>query len=210
MIFRYFTGVDNAVARELAETHGVGLMLNPGSYRPSRALDYPVHAVDNGCFSGKWDERKWFRYLGRVPRDRCLFAVAPDVPFDWKKSWERSQKYTDTIRNMGFPVAVALQNGVTSKEVPWDDLDVVFIGGDTEWKLSSVALEITHTAHHHGVPVHMGRANSQKRFRRAVEMLTDSADGTFLKYGNPESQAARLRAMLDPIYALPSHQIALA
>jgi hypothetical protein len=56
----------------------------------------------------------------------------------------------------------------------------------------------------------MGRANSAKRFVRAVAMACDSADGTFLKHGPPELMANRLRAMLDEVYRLDGHQLALA
>lgn len=210
MIFRFLTGVDNPHARVLGETHHVGLLLQPRSYKPSKADLYPVHAVDNGCFSNTWDETKWLRYLDRVGRERCLFAVAPDVPFDWQASWARTERYVDRIRDMGFPCAVAVQNGATVDTVPWDACDVVFLGGDTEWKLGTRCLEIAHAAQHRGIPVHMGRANSLKRFRRAVEMLTDTADGTFLKHGPPDVMAGRLRFMLDDIYRFDGHQLALA
>lgn len=208
-MFRYLTGVDNVHARELAGSHGLGLMLNPRSYRPSRADDYPVHAVDNGCFSGAWEEAQWLRYLDRCPRDRCLFAVAPDVPFDWDASWARSQRYIDRIRAMGFPVAVAMQNGVRVDAVPWPELDVVFLGGDTDWKLGTEALYITRAAQERGVHVHMGRANSLRRFRRAASMLVDTADGTMLKY-RPSERAGQLRAMLDAMANPDGHQLALA
>lgn len=214
-MFRYLTGVDSVQAQRLAKSHGVGLMLQPGSYRPSRADDYPAHAVDNGCFTppgtpDRFDEVRWWRYLQRVDRHRCLFAVAPDVPFDWAASWTRSSRYVERIRAAGFAVAVPIQNGATADAVPWDDLDVVFIGGDTAWKLSSAALDIAHEAHHRGLPVHMGRANSQRRFRRATEMLVDTADGTFLKHGPPESMAERLARMLDGLSEFDGYQLAMA
>jgi hypothetical protein len=210
MMFRYLTGVDNAYARELADTHGVGLMLQPRSYKPSRADAYPVHAVDNGCFSNAWVEDQWLRYLDRCPRERCLFAVAPDVPFDWARTLERSTQYVDRIRDMGFKVAIAVQNGATPATVPWDACDVMFIGGDTPWKLGLRALELTWAARDRGIPVHMGRANSARRFVRAVELTVDTADGTFLKHGNPEVMAGRLRVMLDHVYRFDGHQLALA
>lgn len=209
MIFRFYSGVDNAHSRRMALTHGLGLMLQPGSYTPERCAWYPCHAVDNGCFANQWDETRWLAYLERTPRIRCSFVVAPDVPFDWEATWQRSAPYVPVIRNLGFPVAVAVQNGATADTVPWDELDAVFIGGDTAWKLGVRALEISRAAHDRDKPVHMGRANSQRRFRRAIEMMADSADGTFLKYG-PDINAPRLAAMLDPIYRADGHQLACA
>lgn len=208
-MFRFLTGVCNEYARELAVTHGVGMMLNPRSYKPSRADAYPAVGIDNGCFTDKWEEGQWLRYLDRCDR-RAIFAVAPDVPFDWDASWARTEPYVDRIRGMGFPVAVAMQNGVTVDRVPWDALDVVFLGGDTAWKLSTDALYIANAARDRGVHVHMGRANSAKRFVRAVAMACDSADGTFLKHGPKKLMADRLRVMLDEVYRLDGHQLALA
>ncbi len=209
MMFRYLTGVCNVYARDLAVTHDVGLMLQPRSYRPARAEAYPVHAINNGCFSSKWEEGQWLRYLDRCDRS-ALFAVAPDVPFDWAASWAQSEPYIDLIRGMGFRVAVAMQNGATADTVPWDALDVVFLGGDTAWKLGTEALYITNAAHDRGIHVHMGRANSTKRCVRAVAMGCDTADGTFLRHGPPQLMAGRLRAMLDEVYRLDGHQLALA
>lgn len=214
MRFRFLTGVCSGGSRELAVTHGVGLLLQPGSYKPARAQLYPVNAVDNGAFTppgqpDRFNEAKWLRYLDRCDRS-AMFAVAPDVPFDWQRSWARSEGYIDRIRDMGFPVALAMQNGVTVDEVPWDAADVIFLGGDTEWKLSTEALYIANAARDRGVHVHMGRANSAKRFVRAVSMACDSADGTFLKHGPPKLMADRLRAMLDEVYRPDGHQLALA
>lgn len=213
-MFRYYSGVCNRFAEELGRTHGLGVMLQPGSYRPSRAEEYPASAVDNACFHppgtpDRWVESKWLRYLDRCPRT-AIFATAPDVPYDWEASWARTEPYIDRIRGMGFRVAVAMQNGVTVDDVPWDAADVIFLGGDTEWKLSTDALYIANAARDRGIHVHMGRANSAKRFVRAVAMACDSADGTFLKHGPPEFMADRLRAMLDEVYRLDGHQLALA
>jgi len=107
-MFRYLSGVCNEYARDLADTHGLGLMLNPRSYTPTRADTYPALAVDNGCFTDRWEEAQWLRYLDRCDR-RAIFAVAPDVPFDWEASWARTEPYVDRIRGMGFRVGLALR-----------------------------------------------------------------------------------------------------
>lgn len=214
-MFRYLTGSHNEHIHKLAASHGVGLMLQPGSYRPSLSLEYPVHAVDNGCFTppgqpDRFDETKWLRYLDRCERDRCLFATAPDIPYDWPASWARTEPYIDRIRDLGFRAAVAVQNGATADAVPWDACDVIFIGGDTPWKLGTDALYISRAARDRSIPVHMGRANSERRFRRAAAMLVDTADGTKAKHGNPIETAALIRTMLDRIATPDGHQLALA
>src|SRR6187401_43830 len=43
--------------------------------------------ADNGCFSDRWDEDKWWRFLvnNAHAAGSCLFAVAPDVVGDaWR------------------------------------------------------------------------------------------------------------------------------
>lgn len=210
-MFRYLSGaaLNSPHTLELVESHELGAMLNPRAYAPTIAGRYACSAVDNGCFSGAWVEGQWLAYLERCDRS-ALFAVAPDVPFDWETSWSRSARYVDVIRAMGFRVAVAVQNGATAGAIPWAALDVVFLGGDTAWKLGTEALYITRAALDRGVPVHMGRANSARRITRAIAMGCDTADGTFLKYGPPEQMADRLGAMLDHAQRDDGHQMALA
>lgn len=210
-MFRYLSGasLNNPAVVALGESHQLGAMLNPRSYNPAVAARYPVAAVDNGCFTDRWDEAQWIGYLDRCPRS-VLFAVAPDVPFDWEASWARSRRYVDEIRDMGFRVAVAVQNGATADTVPWSAMDAVFLGGDTAWKLGTEALYIAREATHRGVHVHMGRANSARRIVRAISMSCDSADGTYLRYGEPELMAARLAAMIDHAHRADGHQLALA
>ena len=43
-----------------------------------------IWCADNGCFSDKWDQAKWWKFLLDNAHDAetCLFAVAPDVVGD--------------------------------------------------------------------------------------------------------------------------------
>jgi hypothetical protein len=96
--------------------------------------------ADNGCFSKNYvgDER-WFEWLGSLPREGCLFAVAPDVVGDAQGTLARSLPWLPQIRSLGFPAAFVAQDGLEDLVVPWDWFDVLFIGGSTEWKLSTHA-----------------------------------------------------------------------
>jgi hypothetical protein len=95
--------------------------------------------------------------------DRCAFAVAPDVVCDAKGTLERSAPMLPRIRRLGFPAALAAQNGLEHLTVPWDDFDVFFIGGDTAWKLGAHARALVREARHRGKWIHMGRVNSEAR-----------------------------------------------
>ena len=98
---------------------GVGLLLQPYSYAPSRVEPFPFWAADNGCWSKRWEAAKWERWLDRlVCPERCLFLLVPDVPFDHEGTMERWRKYRSSAARTGLPLAFAVQDGAT---VPWDD-----------------------------------------------------------------------------------------
>jgi hypothetical protein len=90
--------------------------------------------ADNGCFSDKWDEAKWWQYLvdnaGGVAT--CLFAVAPDVVGDAWRSHMRSYPWLAKIKALGYRVAYVFQNGADRHPIPWHDFDVAFLGGSPE------------------------------------------------------------------------------
>lgn len=151
--------------------------------------------MDNGCFSDKWDELKWWSFLkaNAYAAADCLFAVAPDVVGDAAATLERSLPWLPKIRALGYPAAFVAQNGQEGLPVPWDQLDALFIGGDTEWKLGPHARALVAEAKARGKWVHMGRVNSEKRFEYARAIGCDSADGTYLTFG-PDVNLPKLLA----------------
>ncbi len=153
--------------------------------------------LDNGCGPGKdgkpgkgWpSEGKFLVWLqkmeqyGRHGEDRVLFAVAPDVVGDAVATLERAVEWLPIIRDLGFPTALAAQDGLEHLDIPWDDFDVLFVGGSTEWKLGPAARRIVLQAKQHGKHVHMGRVNSAKRLEYATAIGCDTADGTKITFG---------------------------
>lgn len=154
-----------------------------------------LFALDNGCGPGKDGQpgtgypgdRAYLELLSRMSargRERCLFAVAPDVLGDAAATIERSARFVYKIRGwFGLPVALVAQDGLEGLDVPWTWFDVLFIGGSTAWKLGPAARSLTAEAKARGKRVHMGRVNSLRRLRYAEAIGCDSADGTFLTYG---------------------------
>ena len=152
--------------------------------------------ADNGCFSDKWDEARWWKFLedNAHRSTTCLFAVAPDVVGDALATTIKARPWLKRIRDLGYPVAYVAQDGIENLRgrtpsggltfpVPWDSFDCLFIGGTTEWKLGPHARDLVAEAKRHGKWVHMGRVNSEKRFRYAATIGCDSADGTYLTFG---------------------------
>jgi hypothetical protein len=153
--------------------------------------------ADNGAFSDKFDESKWWRFLvaNAYAAADCLFAVAPDVVGDAKATFERSLPWLPKIRALGYPVAFVLQDGAIDELVPWGDFDCLFIGGSTEFKLGPDARHYVAEAKARGKWVHMGRVNSERRWRYADAIGCDSVDGTFLTFG-PDVNLPKLLAWM--------------
>jgi hypothetical protein len=153
--------------------------------------------ADNGAYTGTYPgDDPFLTWLGERAHlaDRCAFAVAPDVPFDAAGTLDRSGPMLDRIRSAGYPAGYAAQNGAEAPGmVPWDLFDVLFLAGDTPWKLGAAARALTAEAHAYGKRVHMGRVNSRRRLQYAAATGCDSADGTYLAYGPDRN----LPALLD-------------
>lgn len=152
-------------------------------------------AADNGKFGKGWPGAEaWYDWLGwkAAGREtRCLFAVAPDVPFDAVGTLAESQPWLAKIRALGIPAAFAAQDGCEAGLIPWGEFDVLFLAGTTAWKVGPVAEQLCREARARGLRTHMGRVNSHKRLIRAEEFGCDTADGTYLTYG-PDINLDRL------------------
>ncbi len=135
----------------------------------------------------------------------CLFATAPDVLCDAEATLkvEHSRRMLAWVRHAGFPAALVAQDGLEDLDVPWDDLDALFLGGSTAWKLGPAAAALAAEAKRRRKWVHMGRVNSLKRLRYADAIGCDSADGTYLTYG-PDANLPSLLAWLRQVNDQPA------
>lgn len=178
-----------------------GLMLTPMMGNQPDLRDVPW-AADTGCYAqpDRFRLAEYLTWLSARPKETCLFATAPDVVQDWEATLEKSLPVLPMIRDCGFPAALVVQDGAI--DLPWNQLDCLFVGGSTEWKLSEAAYGLVTEAKSRGKWTHMGRVNSWKRFRAAAVSGYDSADGTFLKHG-PDVLRPRLEAWLDRLNQQP-------
>jgi hypothetical protein len=158
--------------------------------------------ADNGCFSApeKYTDDGYLGWLADRDPTHCLFAVGPDVLADHAATVELSRPLFPRIRALGYPVAFVAQDGWSEGDTPWDEFDVLFIGGTTAFKLGRGGDAIL-AARQRGKPVHMGRVNSYSRLRLAAAAGCASADGTFLKFG-PDINEPRLLRWLDQLAEL--------
>src|SRR5688500_11287746 len=105
-------------------------------------------AADNGCFTTAWDAEAWCAWLAAMipAQSSCLFAVVPDVVGNARATRERWDEYAAIPRRLGYALAYVLQDGEMFASVPWPEVDAVFTGGTTEWKLSEPAYALARHA----------------------------------------------------------------
>lgn len=152
-----------------------------------------VWAADNGRFAAPdtYSDDRYLRWLARQPHETALFATAPDVVADHDATLETSRPMLPRLRAAGYPAAFCAQDGATIDGVPWNEFDVLFIGGSTYWKLSQAAGDLIAESKRRGKWCHVGRVNSYTRLRLAAVLGADSADGTFLRPA-PDQNAVRI------------------
>jgi hypothetical protein len=173
------SGATATVRRHIDNPH-LGLFASPRS-RSSLGLIATTpkrFGVDNDAFT-QFDPPAFRRLLARLSgHPRCLFVAAPDVVADAAATAERFLLWQPLIKAEGLPVALVLQDGQEKLGVPWDQVDALFVGGSTEFKLGSVAAGIAREAKARGLWLHFGRVNSNQRIRYAYETGADSVDGS--------------------------------
>lgn len=213
----YLTGATGSYLESgIAREYGIGLLIQPGNNYHERIGRYPAWAGDNGAFTSKEGgfSPSRFRKMLRRPELQahaatCLFIAAPDVLVvqpdgqvfgDARATLNQFTYWAIEISNLGLPVALVAQNGLEDMldDVPWDLVDVLFLGGGTEWKLGEGARRCVVEAKRRGKRVHMGRVNSYKRMALAQSWGCDTADGTFLAFG-PSKNLPRLLGWLDQL-----------
>lgn len=137
-------------------------------------------AIDNGAFTAF--NGAAFRALLERERehiDKCLFVAIPDVVGDGRRTLEIFFHHRQLVP-AGWPLAFVCQDGSQDHAIPWDSLAAVFIGGTTEWKMSSYASAIVKAAKILGKHVHIGRINMPERWNHFDKLGADTCDGSGL------------------------------
>jgi hypothetical protein len=190
----FLSGVSTKSVRLVAREAGIGLLVQPGTRQlVAHRADYAAWAIDNGCFKAATyiGDDAYIAWLASLPTG-ALFATAPDVVGDADATLLRSRPMLARIRELGLRAAFVAQDGSeVAGLIPWGELDVLFVGGSTEWKLGAGAAIVIAEARLRGVPVHVGRVNSGRRFRHFAGLGVETMDGTFLAFG-PEVNLPRL------------------
>lgn len=139
-------------------------------------------AADNDAFSA-WDEVRYLNMLEALAElSGCIFITAPDVVGDARATTERFWEWQPLLRNLEQPIAYVTQDGLTSLDVPWGEIDCLFLGGSDQWKMGEANRALVIEAKRRGLWVHMGRVNGHRRIRYAKAIGCDSFDGTSMSW----------------------------
>ena len=193
----YLVSPSTPMLRDMIRAGVFGAITTPAtSYR----IDgLPVWAADNACGPSEQGngvnypgDSKWAAWLDRMSphASRCLFAVIPDVVGDAAATLERFGRLSGVAEALGYPVALAAQNGLEHMTVPWDQFGVLFLGGDTQWKLGLAAAALAREAIARGKRVHAGRVNGGGRFAYMCALGCSTADGKCINVA-PDTNVAR-------------------
>jgi hypothetical protein len=168
----------------------VGQLLTPLTGFRLRDPERPW-AIDNGAFANFEPKA----YMSRVNRhkehkDKCLFLTVPDVVSSARRTLEVFERWKERLE--GWPLALACQDGQEHLPIPWDDIQAIFIGGSTNWKLSDHATHCIKAAKALDKWVHVGRVNDPARFEHFEQLGADSIDGTGIaKYSHMREAIAK-------------------
>lgn len=154
----------------------LGVLSSPRRYYVD--LDGWVWAADNDAFS-TWNQDRYRKMLAAIAGiPGCVFVTAPDVVGDAAETLRRFEKWQPELAQHGQPIALVAQDGLRTEQVPWDQIEALFIGGSNTFKMGERAHELVDEAKQRQKWVHMGRVNTHQRLLYAKAIGCDSVDGS--------------------------------
>jgi len=159
-------------------------LIGPGGWR----TPFLPYALDNGAF-GAWASGTPFNedaFCELLARAQCheeasraggsceapLWVAVPDVVADRRATLDSWGAWAPRLRRYGWPLAFVVQDEMVRQDVP-GDADVVFVGGTTKWKWSTVPAWCAWFRR-----VHVGRVNRPRALDYLDQLGAESCDGT--------------------------------
>ena len=179
-----------------------GQILTPSS-RARRPSPLRLWAGDNEAFTKRFQWPRFYTWLKAFTpyKNECLFITVPDVVCDPIATREQFDHYSPIIRELGYPVAFVAQDG--QEQMTWPEFDALFIGGSTEWKLSTATDQCIQYAISKRKWVHIGRVNSQRRIKHFQVIGANSVDGTTICYAPDKKFKVLNRQLLQkPLFTM--------
>lgn len=141
-------------------------------------LGLPI-AADNGCFNSL-DSQRFVVMLNayREAGVKLEWVAVPDAVCDMDTTYKLWGKWEKVVRAFGHTPCMVLQNGFDICDLFIFKPQAIFIGGDDNFKLGQDVRKAVMWARQNNVPSHMGRVNSFKRIRYAIDIGCTSFDGS--------------------------------
>lgn len=172
-----------SIRDEYMEAFGIIESLASSGHRPNVLDKGFLWCLDNGVYTGKFTHDKLVSRLEKcLPwKDTCTFVASPDVLYNPQETHKNFFIYYKLIKETyGYPIAYILQDGFMEKDLPYDLVDVFFVGGSTKFKLSRHVLNFINYCNKINKKIHIGRVNSIKRLKHFK--YANSWDGTHLNF----------------------------
>lgn len=174
----------------------IGWLLSPTGWR--KPHPWMPYALDNEAYpawvNGKpWDEVAYMRMLMKAAREKHepRWILVPDVVADREATLARWHEWAPKLAAYDWPLAFAVQNGMTQADVP-ADAAVVFVGGTTEWKWATIWDWCRDNER-----VHVGRVNGYDGLWSCHDAGAESCDGTGWFRGDAEQLAGLERYLRE-------------
>lgn len=180
-VILYATGTGTRRNLAAMRDHGFGLLLTPD--RPEMRDGFDRYAIDNGAWGAhqrgeRWMPQRWLA-LVRVHGHGADWCVLPDIVCGGSRSLALSCWWLPRVFSLSPRWLIAVQDGMEPETVSrlLGPRVGVFVGGSTEWKLSSMEAW-GHVCRESGAWLHVGRVNSAKRIATCSLSGAHSCDGT--------------------------------
>lgn len=157
----------------------LGWLIGPSARTKTKLRPWMPYALDNDAYSAwskgtAWDAAAWSELLewARVSGQAPRWVLVPDEVADKAATLEKWNEHSAEAAGYKWPLAFAVQDGMTPEDVPID-ADVIFVGGTTKWKWMSLPMWTANFPR-----VHVGRVNELRRLFTCEEYGVESCDGT--------------------------------
>lgn len=172
---------NQSMAYRYREQYGLqswaGHLYSPDGYRTPR--DRLPFALDNGAYTDfikgrEFNESRFLEMCDRAAEVEwpALWVVVPDAVANRDLTLELWEVWAPRLKHYGWPLAFAVQDGMSKDDVP-SDARVIFVGGSTEWKLETLTMWCSSFER-----VHVARVNTRKRLKLCYDAGAESIDGT--------------------------------
>ena len=170
----------------------LGWLTGPSGLHKTKLRSWMPFALDNDAFASwtkgtPWREDSWLSMLDTLKHDSPFsprWVLVPDVVADRDETLRKWDKYAPIAEQFGWPLAFAVQDGMTPADVPSSEC-IIFVGGTTKWKWESLSEWCSL-----GRRVHVGRVNEVSKLVLCESLNVESVDGTGWLRGTDEGRQA--------------------